>query len=168
MSNAALAENVAEFEPPMNKILQRDMKQCEFAFARMAVVLPVGWTFEETLLPEFWSNVAHMFHPQPVTNTPDLAGAIFELRTQDHAFYAELYVRAVGEKELIVSVLRDPVYFGPKSVDTKQYNTRWNVGARGHDVIRVSDGAIVSPAKDNKTKESAWKWIEDTVAAMRA
>jgi hypothetical protein len=168
MPNTATA-TVTKLEPKplVNKIHPKHMIQTEYAYARISVTLPVGWTFEDTLIPEFWSQVAHIFHAQPVTNEPDKAGATLEIRTEDHAFYAELYVRAVHERGLTVAVIREPVYFGPKSVDTAQYKTRWNVGARGHDVIRVTDGAIVSPAKDNKTKEEAMKWIDDTVASMR-
>jgi hypothetical protein len=160
-----MPENVVEFEP--RKLLQRDFRQSEFANARMSVSLPVGWTFEDTLKPEFWVNVAHLFHKQPHTNEPDKAGAVIEIRTEDHAFYAELYVRAVQERGFIVATLREPVYFGPKKTAVPGFKTRWNVGARGYDIIRLSDKEIVGHAADFKVKEHALAWIEDTIAAMK-
>lgn len=167
MTNSELPDNVTVLETEPRKILQRDVKQSEFAFVRMSVVLPLGWTFEDVKKPEFWVNIAHLFQSPPQTNEADRSGAIFEIRTQDHAFYAEVYVRAVHERGLTVGVLREPVYFGPQKFETPQYVTRWNVGARGFDVIRKTDNEIVSHAAQNKTKEMALAWIDDTVAAMK-
>lgn len=154
-----------EKSPP--KLLQRDFMQAEFAYAKMSATLPVGHTFKDALRPEYWVNVAYMLAATPVTNEPDRAGAVIEVRTADHSFYAELYVRGVPEQGLIVSVLREPVYFGPKQDGTPQFDLRWNLGKRGFDVLRKSDGAIVGDGTKFPTKEMALKWVEDTVAAMR-
>ena len=115
--------------------------------------------------PEFWSHVCHMLQKQPVTNEPDRAGAIIELRTADHAFYAELYVRAVQDHGLVVELLGDIKTFGPKAVSgngkASKFEIKWNVGKRGYDVIRVSDREIIGDGHKLKTKEMALAWVEE-------
>lgn len=138
----------------------RDFAISEYAYARFSAQLPAGVPFEDTLRPEFWVHVAHKLQKQPVTGEADKAGAIIEIRTVDHAFFAELYVRAVQDRGLVVSVLREPVYLGLKEVKSVQFEVRWNVGKRGFDVLRKSDRQIV--AEGLKTKEAAQDWINKT------
>ncbi len=147
------------------KLALRHFMQTEYAYARLSATLPIDTTFEDCLNPEFWVAVAHQLQVTPVTGEPDRSGAVIEIRTADHAFYAELYVRAVQEQGLIVSVLREPVYLGPKEDSKPGFRVRWNVGKREHEVIRQSDNIIV--AGKFKVKEDAFKWIEDTVKAMK-
>ena len=137
----------------------------EFAYANLSATLPVDWTVEDALKPEFWVHAADMLQKTPVTNEPDKAGAIIELRTVDHAFYARLYVRAAQERGLIVQLLGEPVYFGLKSVESASFETRWNVGKRGYDVIRKSDREIVVDGSKIPTKEAAQDWIDKTLKA---
>ena len=128
------------------------------------MTLPVGWTLEDAFKPECWVQVCHLLQREAATNTPDRAGAIIRLRTYDHAFYAELYVRAVQERGLLVGVLREPVYFGPREVpDTTKFEARWNVGKRGFDIIRKSDREIVADGTKIKTREMAQEWIDKSL-----
>ena len=110
-------------------------------------------------------HVASKFAKQPMTGEPDRAGAIIELRTEDHAFYARVYVRAVQERGLIVAPLGEPTYFGLKAVRSKGYRERWNLGKKGFDIIRLSDNVIVVDGDKIKTKDQAQAWIDE---AMRA
>jgi hypothetical protein len=134
-----------------------------FQFATIHVKQPVGHTVEDALRPEYWVHHARYLKAPPNSGQSDLVGSKIELRTLDHAHYAELYVRAVHDNTLVVDILREPVYFGPKNVGTDQFDVRWNVGARGFDVIRKSDKKIVAPASELKTKEAAQEWIDKTM-----
>lgn len=142
-----------------HKILYANFKQSEFAYARMSATISVDCKFEECLKPEFWSNVAHILRKNPATNTPDRSGAIIEVRTEDHSFYAELYVRSVHDQGLTVAVIKDPVYFGPAEVKSNVFKIRWNGSKKGFDILRVSDNALVGDANNIKTKEDAQSWI---------
>ena len=165
MSDVAIAESVKPVKAPEQPrtISVRDFKLCEYEYARFSARLAENVSFEDTLKPEFWVHVAHILQKTPVTNEPDKAGAIIELRTIDHSFYAELYVRAVQEKGLIVSTLREPVYFGPKAVSSETFDVKWNVGKRAYDIVRKSDREIVKGGVP--TKEAAQDWIDKTVRA---
>lgn len=138
----------------------------EFAFATFSAVLPTGWTYEDALKPEFWVHVASKFAKNPMTGEADRAGAVIELRTEDHAFYARLYVRAVQERGLIVAPLGEPIYFGLKAIKSKGYRERWNSGKKGFDIIRQSDNIIVVDGDKIKTREQAQAWIDEAMRAI--
>lgn len=141
-----------------------ELQFAEFAFARFSVSLPVGWSFEETLKPEFWSVVAHRLQRDVMANSSDKSGAVIEIRTRDHAFYGELYVTAVQEKGLAVTVLREPVYFGPQEIpETGAYRAQWDDAKRGFDIIRKSDGSIVADGSRIKNRAMVKSWIDQSV-----
>lgn len=145
---------------PVKKILVKDLQLSEYAHGRFSVVLPQGWTFEETLKPEFWANVAHILAPNPNAGNKPYTGSIIEIRTQDHAFYAELYVRGVQKQALIVQTIREPVLFGQDVARaSKHFKTRWNVQKNGFDVIRISDNEIILDASALPTQELAQEAI---------
>jgi hypothetical protein len=146
------------------KILARHFMESEFAYADISVTMPVDHTIEDALKPEYWAHVAHRLQQNALTGQPDRSGAIIRLRTEDHAFFAMLYVRAVRKEALDVALIGEPTYFGPKgAAKSEKYDIRWNVGARGYDVVRKSDGAIVGRAADLKLKEDAAAFIRDTL-----
>lgn len=172
MSETATVEAAKPIEapPPMiRKILERDFSMDgNFAFTRASLVLPLGWEIDDCLKPEFWMNVSHWFKSDPATGSIDRAGTIIEVRTEDHAFYAELYVRAVRGNVLDVAVLTKPIQFGVKSEGTPEYKLRWNLGHRGFDIIRASDNVIVESGAKFPTKELALKWIEEVTGVKVA
>lgn len=167
MENLTHMNAVAEMTKPVEvprKILARHFMESEFAYADISVTMPVGHTIEDALKPEYWSHVAHRLQQNVLTGAPDRSGAIIRLRSEDHAFFAKLYVRAVRKDSLEVALIGEPTYFGPKGgTKSDKYDTRWNVGARGYDVVRKSDGAIVGRAADLKLKEDAVAFIRDTL-----
>lgn len=135
-------------------------------YIRFSATLPVGVTIEDALQPEYWVHICHILQKEPVAGDRDKAGSIIEVRTEDHAFYAELYVRAVQERGLIVELVRDVVSFGPKEVLKEEgFETRWNIGKKGFDIIRKTDREIVADAATLPTKEMANEWIVKTVGA---
>lgn len=140
---------------------QGQIQDGEYAYSRVSVTLPVGVAFEELLKPEAWVQVSHRFAGNPLVGQRDRVGAVIEVRSQDHSFYAELYLRAVRGNLMDVAVLLPPVKFGPKDAKVDGYEVRWNVGARGYDVIRQSDRQVVQGDTKFPTKELAYKWIEE-------
>jgi len=158
-----VAEATRETIEQPNKVKQSTFQLAEHAYGRRSVTLPVGWTLEEILAPEAWSEVAHLLEGNKLNGIPPQAGSIIEVRTQDHAFYAELYVRAVRKMALDVDVIQVKT-LGPKDEKpiSGNYRPRWNVGAGGYDILR-SDGAIVGRASDFKLKEDAHAYIRDVL-----
>jgi hypothetical protein len=149
----------------VRKLPNRDFIESEYAYADISVTMPIGHTIEDALKPEYWSQVAYRLQKNVNNGQPDRSGAIINLRSEDHAFFAQLYVRAVRDAALDVALVGEPTYFGPKTAKTKndKYETRWNVGARGFDIVRSSDGAIVGKASDFRLKEDALQYIEDVL-----
>lgn len=143
------------------KILQKDFLQASFAYNRWSVTLPFGISFKETLVPEFWANVAHLLAPNKTTGQPARVGDVIEVRTIDGSMYGELYVRAVRTESLIVSVIKEPVYFNVDKMNPTAPNSmkvRFNVGKRKYEVTRKSDGVVVGDGFD--LKENAVDFIE--------
>lgn len=156
---------------PMNDRFHTDTS---FAFPRISARIPEHHKFEDTLRPEYWSSIAFKLKGDPRMRTNDYTGAIIEVRTDDHAFMAELYVRGVMDNGLIVSCI------GPLQDDTGKacavniatgepwagreedkpvggLIAKWNFGKKCFEVHRISDNAMVSTG--HKTKELAQKWI---------
>ena len=110
------------------KLLERDFRWEEafFAYGYAYATLPTGWAFEECLKPEFWVNVARYFRADTMTGAHDKAGTKIEVRAEDHAFIALLYVRAVISGGLVVECIGPdvdksgkaclPHYFGEQNV----------------------------------------------------
>lgn len=161
-----MADKAKVVEQP-KKLLVKDFQLDEqFAYARSCVTLPVGWEFDEVLKPEFWANVANLFQKNPMTGDKEKSGAIIAIRAADHSFCGEVYVRAVRERDLIVGVYKEPVYFGIRALPANLgYETRWNVGKRKFDIIRNSDREIVGEAE---TKELAMDWIGKMTGQAKA
>lgn len=166
-ATAAKKDNVTDIMEHGRKLAAKHLEQEEFAYARMAATLPVDWDLKEALNPGFWSNVAYKFAADPMTGRRDLRGSIITLRTADHAWFQQLYVRGVHKNGLIVAPLGPPVKLEPDHAETPNFRTRWNLGKQGWDVIRESDGEIVADASQFTVKEQAQKWIDDTIAAMK-
>ena len=132
-----------------------------FAYADIDVTMPVRHKLEDALKPEYWALHTHKMLKPQFSSGPDWSGAIIYLRTDDHALYAQLYVRAVRQGGLDVAVIGEPTYFGPKSIETGGYEPRWNVGKRGYDIIRKSDRTLVADGKDIRTRDDVQAWIAE-------
>lgn len=151
-------------QDPAKKVKRSTFQFAEHAYGRHSARLPVGWTIEDVLAPESWSEVAHLLDGNKMSNTHPQVGAVIEVRTEDHAFYAELYVRAVRKMALDIALIGEVTYFGKKDEKpaSDAYKPRWNVGAGGYDIVR-KDGAIVGRAADFKLKEDAFAYIRDVL-----
>lgn len=163
-TEAVLEEFKKEKREP--KLLEKHFSiDGSYAYQRSAITLPVGWKFEWCLKPEFWAQVAYKFKGDKMTGGIDVEGGVVEVRTEDHAFYGELYVRAVRDDGIVAAVLREPVYFGLQEIKSSAFETKWNVGKRKFDIIRLSDREVVASAK---TKDDAQSWINATTGVRRA
>lgn len=162
---AEVATNVVEAPKRLPENMFRMQEDTDYL--RSAVTLPVGWAFEEVLNPDFWVNIAPKFGRDQFTGRPEKLGTVISVRAQDHAFYGEVYVRAVVGKGLIVGVVMEPVYFGGKNLapTLAGYEVKWNVGKREFDIVNQATKTIAASVK---TRELAQKWIDETRAAVRA
>ncbi len=159
-----------------------DFEESAYAFADCSARVPAGMPFEEVLRPGFWTNVVHLFQRNLAAGTPDRSGAIIHVRTEDHAYYAKLYVRAVLSRGLIVQCvgpLQDPKtgkacpvdlatgrpWSGPAPVKAEHFDIKWNVGKRGFDIIRKSDHQVVGDGSNFPIRELALEWIQKTTGA---
>lgn len=173
MTDAAVA--AVQTEPPRqdvpilpaNKCPPSAFQEAEFAYARMSFVLPAGHTYEDILRPEYWSAVSHRLQKR-YENERDRRGAVIEVRSEDHAFYAELYVRAVLDAGLIVAPIRPPVSLMPdRTISAESLVAHWNLGKQGFDVVRCSDNEVVKDGNGFPTREKAEEWIRDTLKAVQ-
>lgn len=161
---------VEKLAPPPNVLPAASrhfsIRDSGYAHAEVDVEQPVGHTVDDALRPEYWVNHAHKLKAPAFSGEADRAGAILHLRTQDHAHYARLYVRAVLERGLMLQLL-EKFDLGTKPVekDSDPFKIRWNVGKRGYDVIRSSDNEIVGDASKFPTREMAMQWIAGTLKA---
>lgn len=143
-------------EAPKPKLLMRDLVRAEHAYGRYSVTLAAGHTIDQMLKPEYWVLTAHLFQADKNSGLPDRAGAIIEVRDEAHTFYAELYVRAVQEKGLVVQMLRKED-IGPKLAPTGNYFYEFNRAEKIWDVKRKSDNETVF---SHKLKEEASDWVK--------
>ena len=138
------------------------VRQSSFAYADIDVTMPVGHTLEDALRSEYWALHAHKMLKPQFGSGPDWSGAIIYLRTDDHALYCQLYVRAVRQAGLDVAIVGAPTNFGPEVLNTGGYESRWNVGKRGYDIIRKSDRSIVADGKNMRTRDDVQAWIDES------
>ena len=147
------------------RALDRSFGLVEFKFRRWSVELEENQTLDDTLDPKFWTNQAAkiMGHTE---NDPKGRGDIIEVRKMDSGLYAELFVTEVGKgfiKVVLVRAAEAPKVDVPEG---SPLTTKWNVGKRSHDVVRVSDNQVM--ATGFQTKPSAVSWINDHMKAMAA
>jgi len=159
--------DVAVTKESPRKLPESHFKQSEFVRAHMDAELPLGHTIDDTLKPEYWAHVAYRLQKDALSGAKDRAGAIIRVTAIDMSFTAELFVRAVQEQGLVVELLkpdaRGVCWLGPNAVESDRFETRWNVGKRGFDIIRESDREIVADGSVIKTREMAKSWIDETM-----
>jgi hypothetical protein len=79
---------------------QQTLRPSDFAiygshFERLTANISVEATFADAMRPGFWAYVAPSLQADKMRNAGDRTGSVIELRRQDNAFYAELYVKKV-------------------------------------------------------------------------
>lgn len=155
----AATEQPTEYErrKAVRKLNINDLQEAQYAYGRFSVTIDPEWSLADVLKPEFWSNVSHRFAFDKVTQTSSQRGAIIDVRKEDNSLYAELYVVDADKTSLTVELLRK-YEFGKKlnTVESTQYESRWNAGKKAYQVIRNSDREVV---EQFKSKADALDWI---------
>lgn len=160
------------------------LEESQFAFMDMSLQIPPTIDFNDVLKPGFWANVANTFQKNSISQS-EKHGAIIHVRTNDHAYYAILYVRAVLSNGLIVQCVGPAVDKNgkpcPVNLQTGQawsteglqeqikrlagvdFELKWNESKSGFDIVRPSDRIIISGAENHKTRESALEFVKQLV-----
>lgn len=125
-------------------------------YVRVQYTMDLEHKLEEVFDPEYWAHIADRFE-KPL-GEGDYCGSIIELRYPDHSMYAELFIRGVQKKALLVA-LKEVTFFGPKATVSKIYFDRWNPGKKKFEVIRKSDGECVF---ESKVREKCEEFIKGT------
>lgn len=155
-----MTAEIIKLPEPAPQVKVSTFREIGQIYNRYTVTVPVDWELEDVTEPEAWAQIAGIIDKDKQTGRKAQTGSIIEVRTEDHGWYAELYVRAVRPMALDVHVLKYE-RIGP-SVEKKitGFDTRWNVGKQGFDIIRLSDKQIVGDGKDFPKREDALEWIE--------
>lgn len=173
-------KTMREQQPPTLK--PSDFEESQYAFLDVSAKVPAGMPFEALLSPTYWTNVINIFKRDKIAGGADRAGAIIHVRTEDHAYYARLYVRAVLERGLIVQCIGPsldhktgkacPVdlatglpWTGLTPIDVEGFELRWSAGKRGFDILRSSDQQVIADGSSFPTRERAIEWINKTARA---
>lgn len=173
-------KTMREQQPPTLK--PSEFEESQYAFLDVSAKVPAGIAFEDVLRPTYWTNVVQIFKRDKLAGGTDRAGAFIHVRTEDHAFYAKLYVRAVLERGLIVQCVGPSVdpetgkacpidlatggpWVGQTALDTAAFDLKWNATKRGFDIIRKSDQQVVADGSSFPTRELAVEWINKTAKA---
>lgn len=133
------------------------------------VDLPESQTFEHCLEPTFWmhvvSNVAG--HNKEKPNGVGDKISVFKRDTMEMRSYM---IAGIGSG--FIKLIEAERYAGPASAEVapdSPLTTRWNVGKRGHEVIRQEGTGIVTVlAGPYQSKETAVEWINNHLKAMAA
>lgn len=150
--------DVAPAQPstaPARKLPDRAFGVASFKYNRWAIDLDETMTLEDVLKPEFLANQADKVRGHDRIN-PRGIGDIIEVRKRDIGLYAEVIVAEVGNGYMRTELVRQhepAVATLPKDCPL---TTRWNAGAKTHEVIRVADKVVMATAFQTKPKAIAW------------
>lgn len=170
-------------EPKQVMLKQGDLQEIGFGYIEMTAKMPAGVAFEEVYRPNFWAGVVNILKKNIAANLPfDRTGTIIHTHTEDGAYYALLYVRAVLERGLLVQCVGpafDPKtgkacpvdletggpWLGARAVGNDAFELSWNGNKRGFDIVRKADMQIVADGANFPTRELAVEWINKTAKA---
>lgn len=126
---------------------------------RFSATAPAGATLEMITKPEYWSHVVSKVRP----------GCIVEVHAENGEWFAELYVRATGLREMKVHVLREVSFDGEIDAvlaEETAYVVKWN-GPTNRYAVCMKDGKSVIKA-NFATKEDAFVWMREHKRTMAA
>ncbi len=95
---AAATPSRANLRDTQNKKISVDrMKPVGYFFEPQQIMIKAGWELEDVLKPEFWSFIAPNLQANPSASVmQDRIGTVIHVHTEDHAYYALLYVNALA------------------------------------------------------------------------
>lgn len=126
----------------------------EHAIVTWYLTVPPEVTLEDLLNPATWSHVAanqlRPFHRVVVD-------------CEDGAWTREFFVQSVGRSEATLAMKSETIYdetvASVESAEPPKYIVQWKGPVHKHQVVRLSDGAVV--AKDIPKMADAKRWIAD-------
>lgn len=151
----------APAEPRKNKLPANhtSFRLAETGHNRWCAELPPEADIADVFRPEFWAHHSNggVRGAQP--------GDVIEVRNHDHTFYGELYIRAVNSGWFRVEAIR-MVNLGPalKWPEDAPLQMKWNPSSRSYDVVRTTDGVVVS--RGYLLREMAIAWMKDHIEKM--
>lgn len=151
--------------PIKRRMLSKSFGVASFKFNRWSAELDETQSLEDALEERFWSDQSAQIMGHDKTN-PKGRGDIIEIRKLDTGLFAELLVTAIGAGFVRVSLLRKQEPAAVAIPEGVPFTTKWNVGRRGHEVIRKGDNAVM--AGPFQTKDEAAAWIVTHMKAMAA
>ena len=134
-----------------------------FKFNQWSALLEESQTVENALDPTFWSDQVGKIIGHNKTGG---RGDIIHLRKLSTGLYAQLVILEITVGYVRVQLVRASEPEQQSVPEGSPLATRWNVGAKAHEVIRESDKAVLQGGF--QTKDAAVAWINDHVKAMAA
>ena len=74
-------------------------------YSILTVTAPADWSFEDVLAPIAWANVFGLVARDALNTRRDKIGSLIEVRSEDHAYYAVLYIVQVLKDGLAVQCI---------------------------------------------------------------
>ena len=129
----------------------------------MIVHPPAGTTLLDLQRPDYWTHVARLLRPYDR----------LEVRFADGRGWAELLVRVVEPRAVVVHVLRSEIFCTAAGEPLAEvvvpdgYKVALR-GAKGWIITRLSDGEDIPTEQVQKTKEAAAVWLSAYLRKLAA
>jgi hypothetical protein len=142
-----------------------------FATNIWRVDLPETQSFDDCLDPSFWMHVVDKVAGDNKVNPRGIGDDVVVFK-RDAMAKRTYMITGIGAGFIrLIEKTNERVEAPSADVDeASPLQTRWNVGKRGHEVVRIEgNGALVTVlAGPFQTKAEAVAWIEDHLAKMAA
>lgn len=129
----------------------------DFKFPLTSYIVEAGTPLAEVMKPEYWANITLL-----------RAGCRIWVYAEDESFWAELFVRRVGQGYALVHELRSG-QLGARAdapTPTEGYEIQFRGPVVKHRVVRKSDGHVLKQGLDSE--EDARLWLREHKRVMAA
>jgi hypothetical protein len=150
-------------ETTAQKMLTKNFGLAEFKRRRWAADLDEAQSLEDALEPAFWSHMVEAIMGQDKKGG---RGDIIEVYKADTSQFAELLIVEIGVGYVKTKLLRDTGADDAQLPEDAPLKTKWNFGAKTHDVVRADDGTLIQGGF--QTKSAAIEWINNHQVKMAA
>lgn len=133
------------------KLLKSQLTNAQHARLTYRLTLDAGQTYESLFKPSTWGHVAREI-PK---------GTIIEAVAHDGAWFAQLYVRASSDLDVVVGAISKTEFGDLPSRSADEYEVKFR-GRAKWSVMRVADKALMIEGLD--TRELAEAWLKNPVA----
>jgi hypothetical protein len=134
-----------------------------FKFNSWSALLEESQTIEHALDPKFWSDQVGKIIGH---NKAGGRGDIIEVRKLSTGLYAQLSIVEIAVGYVRVELIRGAEPSQAEVAEDCPLTTRWNAGAKTHEVIRKGDNAVLQGGF--QTKNGAVAWLLDHINKMAA